>query len=189
MHSKPTGSGPLSGWRWRQSAFRALNQWLRQFHEEGRRRLDGWAPPDTDEPLDVVVAEPTGVHVWVMPKRLEVLDDYRLDGVVDTASVVVPEGSLSAVRQVLPSTYGVLTVGTVAGTPTLLEIRRPSLLKASNAAALGELLSRDELAAGLLRMGRHVSPFSIRSELLAELLDLLPPERAREWILLTLLHD
>jgi hypothetical protein len=53
----------------------------------------------------------------------------------------------------------------------------------SNGGALGELLTRDELADVLAGLGRRVSPFSMRPELLAEVLGLQPPEATRRRIL------
>ncbi|MFI6833619.1 hypothetical protein ACIBG5_41350 [Kribbella sp. NPDC050241] len=135
------------------------------------------------QPLDVVVVVPDAVHVWLLPRRPSVLDDYCVRGIADQVSVVVPEGRLAEARAGLPETFGVATVGTVAGDPVLLEIRRPSPLPVTNVAALGELLTRDELADVLAGQGRRVSPFSVRSALLAEMLELLSPEEARRCIL------
>jgi len=168
-------------------ATRVLNDWLVQLHTGPWRRLDGWRPMRVGQPLDVVVVVPDAVHVWVVPRRSDIAEDYCVRGIADRVTVVVPEREVPAIAAAVPQTYGVLAVGTVAGNPVMLEIRAAARLETSNAAALGELLGRDELAAGLARLGRRVSPFSIRSDLLSEVLDVLPPDLAREWILQTLI--
>lgn len=182
--SSTRGEQPeLSGRRWRRAATRALYAWLEEFCGQPRRRLDGWMPMGVGRPLDVVVVEPDTVHVWLLPRRSGVLDDYCVRGIADRLSVVVPEGRLAEMRAGVPETFGVATVGTVAGAPVLLEIRRPTQLAVTNVGALGALLTRDELADVVAGLGRRVSPFSVRSALLAEVLEHLSPEEARRRIL------
>jgi hypothetical protein len=140
-------------------------------------------PQRTGQPLDVVLVSVEGVEVWLLPRWIDVVTAYNLDGIADRVTVVVPEREVGTVLESVPATLGVSSIGSVAGTPALLQIRESTPLPTWNVSAIGELLTRDQLALMLTDLGRAVSPFSVRSELLAELLDLLPPAAARQCVL------
>ncbi|MEV6273407.1 hypothetical protein AB0L64_39995 [Kribbella sp. NPDC051936] len=146
-------------------------------------RLDGWMPQRTGLPMDVVVVGQEGVRAWLFPRRIDVPMGYNIEGIVDRATVVVPEREVGGVLEALPTAIGISTVGLIAGKGALLQIRAPAPLSIWNVSALGELLTRDQLALVLTDLGRAVSPFALRGELLAELLEMLPPAAARHCVL------
>ncbi|MEV0792613.1 hypothetical protein [Kribbella sp. NPDC050459] len=133
--------------------------------------------------MDVVVVGQEGVRTWLFPRRIDVPLGYNVDGIVDQATVVIPEREVGGALGALPASFGVSTVGLIAGERVLLGIREPAALPVWNVRALGEVLTRDQLALVLADLGRAVSPFALRGELLAGLLEMLPPAVVRRRVL------
>lgn len=175
---QPSG---LEGWRWRRAARAAVDTELSR--SGSTDRLDGWMPQRTGLPMDVVVVAQEGIRTWLFPRRIDVPMGYNVDGIVDRATVVVPEREVGGVLEILPAAFGVSTIGLIAGKGTLLRIREPAPLPIWNVSAVGEVLTRDQLALVLTDLGRPVSPFALRGQLLAELLETLPPAAARYCVL------
>ncbi|GAA1552276.1 hypothetical protein GCM10009789_02370 [Kribbella sancticallisti] len=169
--------------RWRRDARRALRELLAH-----HRTVPGECFGGLLEGCDVVVIETGRASAWLVRYRPDPdqLAAGALAAVFDQVTLVVPERSVADAVGSSATQYGVYSVGHVAGRAVLAPIRQPVAQPAHDAAMLGRLLSRDDLASILRSCGRPVHPFAARGELLEQLLGSCSASGARQLILASL---
>lgn len=171
--------------RWQRDASRALERYIVATTGAGLvRSVPGYSFGGTLGATDVVVIEPRVANAWLLRYRpADVRLGSKLTDIFDSVAVIVPEQAATYALDLYPRHIGLHALGYLNGRPTLTSVREALVQQATDIAALGSLLWRDDIASLLISSDQDAHPFAMRRELLEMLFRCCSPTEARIKIL------